>query len=125
MSRWYARPVVSVSDVARAVDFYVGKLGFKQDWSYAEAGAPIVAQVGRLGCELILSAQWPERKGQALTFISLDADVLDALRVELEGRGVGVKDGWWGYRVMVVHDPDGNELMFPYPNETPPAEGQA
>jgi hypothetical protein len=41
--------------------------------------------------------------------------VLNALRVELEGRGVDVKDGQWGYRLMVVTDPDGNQLYFPYP----------
>ena len=26
-----------------------------------------------------------------------------------------VKDGQWGYRLMVIADPDGNELYFPYP----------
>jgi hypothetical protein len=53
-------------------------------------------------------------------FISLDPDVLHALRVELEGKGVAVKDGEWGYRLMVVHDLDGNELYFPYPSEPQP-----
>ncbi|HEY3803219.1 MAG TPA: hypothetical protein VGL61_11460 [Kofleriaceae bacterium] len=47
--------------------------------------------------------------------MSLDADVLDAVRTELEGRGVTIRDGRWGYRVMIVRDPDGNELYFPYP----------
>jgi hypothetical protein len=51
-------------------------------------------------------------------FISLDVGVLDALRAELEGRGVDVKDGRWGYRLMVIADPDGNELYFPYPTES-------
>jgi hypothetical protein len=69
-------------------------------------------------------------------FISLDVDgargegrteierALDELRVELEGKGVEVEDGWWGYRLLVVRDPDGNELYFNYPNddEAPPAE---
>jgi len=50
-------------------------------------------------------------------FISLDGGVLDAVRTELEGRGVDVRDGQWGYRLMVVADPDGNELYFPYPTE--------
>ena len=49
-------------------------------------------------------------------FISLDVEVLDALRAELEARGVDVKDGNWGYRLMVIVDPDGNELYFPYPS---------
>jgi hypothetical protein len=28
---------------------------------------------------------------------------------------VAVKEGQWGYRLMVVEDPDGNRLFFPYP----------
>ena len=32
-------------------------------------------------------------------------------------RGVSVKDGHWGYRLLVVDDPDGNQLFFNYPNE--------
>jgi hypothetical protein len=41
---------------------------------------------------------------------------LDALRAELEARGAPVKEGWWGYRLLVVDDPDGNQLFFNYPN---------
>jgi len=42
---------------------------------------------------------------------------LDALRTELEAKGAPVKDGWWGYRLLVIDDPDGNQLFFNYPNE--------
>jgi len=28
-----------------------------------------------------------------------------------------VEDGYWGYPLMIVHDPDGNELYFNYPNQ--------
>jgi hypothetical protein len=48
-------------------------------------------------------------------FISLDVETLHSVRAELEGRGVAVEDGRWGYSLMVVHDSDGNELYFPYP----------
>ena len=59
-------------------------------------------------------------------FISLNVEpptneaetaALDALRAELEGKGVSVKEGWWGYRLLVVDDPDGNQLFFNYPKE--------
>jgi hypothetical protein len=43
---------------------------------------------------------------------------LDALRAELEAKGVPVKEGSWGYRLLVVDDLDGNQLFFNYPNET-------
>jgi hypothetical protein len=29
-----------------------------------------------------------------------------------------VKDGSWGYRLLVVYDPDGNQLFFNYPAES-------
>jgi catechol 2,3-dioxygenase-like lactoylglutathione lyase family enzyme len=113
--KWYTRPVLFVSDIDSSVDFYVKQLGFTQAWRYEDEDKAYVAQVERLGCELILSSQWPGKVGKGLMFISLDVAVLNALRAELEGRGVAVKDGQWGYRLMVIADPDGNELYFPYP----------
>jgi catechol 2,3-dioxygenase-like lactoylglutathione lyase family enzyme len=109
--RWYARSVVFVADLERAVAFYVGQLGFVEAWRHEQ----IVAQVERAGCELIVTAQEPDKRGRARVFISLDPDVLDAVRAELAGRGVAIDDGDWGYRTMIVRDPDGNELYFPYP----------
>jgi hypothetical protein len=61
-------------------------------------------------------------------FISLNFDpetqiaALDALRVEFEARGVPVKEGSWGYRLLVVNDPDGNQIFFNYPSETASAK---
>lgn len=117
MSKWYARPVLFVTDVERSVDFYVQQLGFSQRWRYEEEHKLLIAQVDRQGCELILSSQWQDKAGTSLMFISLEVAALHALRTELEGRGVKVRDGYWGYRLMVVHDPDGNELYFPYPED--------
>jgi hypothetical protein len=48
-------------------------------------------------------------------FISLEPGVLAALRAEFEANGAPVRGGWWGYELMIVADPDGNELCFPYP----------
>jgi uncharacterized glyoxalase superfamily protein PhnB len=82
--------------------------------------------VERQGCALILADTWPEKTGKGLTFISmnmeeqpLDAEraALDGLRVEFEARGVTVTEGFWGYRVLVIDDPDGNQLFFNYSNE--------
>ena len=116
--QWYARPVLYVSSIDRSVDFYVKQLGFKQNWRYEEGGKAEVAQVDRGGCELIFSSQWPEKAGGGVMFISLEHDVLEATRNEFEGRGVDVTDGSWGYRLMVIRDPDGNQLWFPYPAVT-------
>jgi catechol 2,3-dioxygenase-like lactoylglutathione lyase family enzyme len=115
MSDWFARPVLFVTDVSRSIDFYVNQLGFVLSWRFDEEKV-FVAQVERSTCALILSSQWADKVGRGLIFISLDVDVLHALRSELEQKGVDVKDGWWGYKLMVIHDPDGNELYFNYPN---------
>jgi catechol 2,3-dioxygenase-like lactoylglutathione lyase family enzyme len=127
MTDWFARPVLHVTDVEASLRFYIDLLGFTCPWRYEEDGRARVAQVDRQGCALILSDQWPEKIGKGLTFISLNVEpptpeaataALDALRAELEAQGVRVKDGRWGYRLLVVDDPDGNQLFFNYPNET-------
>jgi catechol 2,3-dioxygenase-like lactoylglutathione lyase family enzyme len=112
-NEWFARPVLFVTDIDRSVDFYVKQLGFTQPWRYEEEGRASVSQVDRQGCELILSSQWPDKVGKGLMFISLNVGVLDALRAELEGRGVDVKDGQWGYRLMVIADPRRQRTLLP------------
>jgi catechol 2,3-dioxygenase-like lactoylglutathione lyase family enzyme len=127
MTDWFARPVLHVSDVDASLRFYVDRLGFTCPWHFDEDGRAYVAQVDRQGCALILAQRWPEKVGKGLMFISLNVEpetheaavaALDALRAELEARGVPVKDGSWGYRLLVVDDPDGNQLFFNYPNQT-------
>ena len=127
MTDWFARPVLHVKDVEASLRFYVDRLGFTIPWRFDEGGRTFVAQVDRQGCSLILSSQWPEKVGKGLMFISLNVEpetheaavaALDALRAEFEARGVAVKDGSWGYRLLVVDDLDGNQLFFNYPNET-------
>lgn len=131
MTDWFARPVFHVTDVEASLRFYLGQLGFTSPWRYEEDGRARVAQVERQGCALILADTWPEKIGKGLIFISLDVEqqtheapiaALDALRAELEARGVLVKEGWWGYRLLVVDDPDGNQLFFNYPSGAASAE---
>jgi catechol 2,3-dioxygenase-like lactoylglutathione lyase family enzyme len=125
---WFARPILNVADVEASLRFYVDRLGFTCPWRFDEQGKAYVAQVDRQGCSLILASTWaktqPEKVGKAMMFISLNVEpatpeaetaALDALRAELEARGVPVKDGSWGYRLLVVDDPDGNQLLFNYP----------
>ena len=126
MTEWFARPVLHVSSVEASLRFYVDQLGFTVPWRFEDEGRVRVAQVDRQNCALILSDQWPGKVGKGLMFISLSVEpethaaavaALDALRSELEARGVSVKDGTWGYRLLVVDDLDGNQLFFNYPNE--------
>ena len=124
---WFARAVLHVTDVAASLRFYVKQLGFTNPWRYQEEGRIHVAQVERQRCALILADTWPEKAGKGLLFISLNVEqdtpqavvaALDGLRAEFEAKGVRVKEGSWGYRLLVVEDPDGNQLFFNYPAET-------
>jgi len=126
MTGWFARPVLHVTDVEASLLFYVDRLGFTSPWRYDEDGRAHVAQVDRQGCALILADTWPEKIGKGLMFISLNVEpatpegtvaALEALRAELEAKGVPVKEDSWGYRLLVVDDLDGNQLFFNYPNE--------
>jgi len=125
MAEWFARPVLHVRDVESSLGFYIDRLGFTTPWRYEEGGRVRVAQAERQGCALILADHWPEKVGKGLVFVSMNVETpedqigaLDALRVELEAKGAPVKEGSWGYRVLVVEDPDGNQLFFNYPNQT-------
>lgn len=135
---WFARPVLHVSDVEASLSFYVDRLGFTSPWHYDDDGRMRIAQVDRQGCALILTdtqffrgnrsgAFGAEKIGNGLMFISPNVEphsreseiaALDALRAELEAKGVPVKEGSWGYRLLVVDDPDGNQLFFNYPAES-------
>jgi hypothetical protein len=44
-------------------------------------------------------------------------ECITGLRTELEAKGAPVKDGWWGYRLLVIDDPDGNQVFFNYSNK--------
>jgi uncharacterized glyoxalase superfamily protein PhnB len=130
VASWFARAVLHVADVEVALGFYISRLGFASSWRYGDDGKAHVAQVERDGCAIILADTWPEKIGRGLVFISLNAEgatesktrdaataALDELRAAFEASGVSVKDGSWGYRLLVVDDPDGNQLFFNYPNE--------
>jgi len=106
---WYMRPVFFVSDVQRSIEFYVGKLGFTKKWHEAD-GKGSVCQVDRGGCEIIL-AQDPTRDDRGRLFLELRREGVDQLLEEVEERSIPTKKSWWGYDVLQIEDPDGNELL--------------
>ncbi|HVL42803.1 MAG TPA: VOC family protein [Brevundimonas sp.] len=118
MGRWYTRPMMFVTDVDAAAAFYVDRLGFTEAWMFRDdAGKKFVSQVDRDDSEIILSSQWPEKVGKGMLFIELTAPDWRALPTALEARDVAFRWGWWGYRTLIVADPDGNELYFPDPED--------
>jgi catechol 2,3-dioxygenase-like lactoylglutathione lyase family enzyme len=109
--RWYARPVFFVSDVQGALRFYIDKLGFEKRWHEAD-GKGKVCQVNRAGCEIILCED-AARQDKGRLFVELTRDGLEELRRVISQRSVPSEKSWWGYDVIRIADPDGNELLFP------------
>jgi catechol 2,3-dioxygenase-like lactoylglutathione lyase family enzyme len=101
--------VFFVTDVNRALRYYIEKLGFEKQWHKDN-----VCQVNRGECEIILCED-AARKDKGRLFVELTAEGLAEFRRELVERSVPSTDSWWGYDVIQIHDPDGNELLFPYP----------
>lgn len=111
--RWYTRPVFFVADVNRAIRFYVDVLGFEKSW-HSDEGAGTVCQVNHGECEIILCED-ATRRDKGRLFIELTAHALADLQREFAERAVPARKTWWGYDAIQVDDPDGNELLFPYP----------
>lgn len=114
---WYMRPVFFVSDVRRAIEFYVGKLGFEKKWHEAD-GTGTVCQVDRGGCEVILCER-ADRGDRGRLFLELSQEAVDQLLEEVAERGVQTRKTWWGYDVLEIRDPDGNELLVCLENLLP------
>jgi hypothetical protein len=109
--KWYARPVLFVSDIHLALDFYLDKLSFRKKWHEGD-GKGTVCQVDRGECEIILCED-RARRDKARLFVELTRDGIDELRREILERSVPAQKSWWGYDVIRIADPDGNELLFP------------
>ena len=114
MDKWYARPVLFVSDVNRALHFYTNMLGFEKAW-HEDNGQGKVCQVDRAHCEIILCED-ASRGDKARLFVELTRDGVAAFMHEIAERSIPNKKSWWGSDVIQIDDPDGNELLFPLPD---------
>ena len=102
---------VSVTDIARALDFYVGVLGFQKVF---ENGQPVgFVILERQGAELHLSL---DRRHKATTQnqAHLMVDNANALHDHLVAHGAriikGLRDADYRMRGFVFCDPDGNRI---------------
>ncbi|HEY1551493.1 MAG TPA: glyoxalase superfamily protein [Kofleriaceae bacterium] len=113
MAGWYTRPVLFTDDLTRSLAFYQSALGFAKDWHEGD-GTGTVCQISRDGCEVILCED-KTRRDRGRLFVSLDADGIAALRGALAANAIAHEQSWWGSDVIVIADPDGNQLMVSYP----------
>lgn len=115
-----AEPQIFVADMIAAIEFYTGKLGFAVSFTYGEP--PFFCQVFRDGAKLnlrcspspVIDPQRRDREHLLSASITLD----DAKPLFLEYQTAGVvfhqtlKTEPWGARTFIVHDLDGNLILF-------------
>jgi catechol 2,3-dioxygenase-like lactoylglutathione lyase family enzyme len=109
--------ILFVSDAGVATAFYENKLGFTVNWRHDEDGRTVAAGISRDDCSLLLNTQRPDSVGKGAVYFAFGEAVHDAIRTEFLAKGVTPKDGWWGKRLMIVEDPDGNQLWFADPHD--------
>ena len=109
-------PILRIFDEAKALEFYVGFLGFQVDFAHRfEPGMPIYMQVSRGACRLHLS----EHHGDASpgSSVRIEVDLLEAYHEELVAKRYkyyrpSLQDQEWGTREMSVLDGFGNKVIF-------------
>ena len=104
---------VPVSDVDRAKDFYVDKVGFNPDHDHKVDENLRFVQLTPPGsaCSIAIGSGTTEAEPGSVEGLQLVVEDADAARADLAGRGVDVSDVQdfpWG-RFVFFSDPDGNK----------------
>lgn len=106
-------PILSVSDLSKAIDFYRDTLGFDLAWSWGEP--PDIAAVCRDGIEITLT-QRPGSKPAGAAQIYLGVTGIDDYYESLVSADVTIivpiEDRPYGMRDFRIADPSGNELSI-------------
>ncbi len=118
------RVCVTVADTGRAIDFYVGTLGFEKVVDIPMAPGMRWVEVALTGTTTTIALAPPpqgQEAGAAQTGIILDTTDVDADHAALKAAGGGVGDGVsrWGGPVppmFWLRDPDGNSLAIVQPS---------
>ena len=106
-------PLLSVSDLAEAIDFYCRVLGFDPAWSWGEP--PSIAAVCRDGIEITLTRNG-DAKPAGAAHIYLHVTDIDDYYASIGKEGaaiiVPIADRAYGMRDFRIADPSGNELSI-------------
>jgi uncharacterized glyoxalase superfamily protein PhnB len=115
-----------VHDLARALQFYVGVLGFRVTSVFPDTVAPIFAMLARDHVYLQLGGAGGTRAVETPSTCTLWLDVTDAQGLWEQLRTMttiewGPQVFFYGRREFAVRDPDGNLLVFSEETSDPPS----
>jgi uncharacterized glyoxalase superfamily protein PhnB len=106
--------VFTVRDVAAVLAFYVGRLGFTEQ--FRSGDPPSYASIERdmVSIQLMPMAQSPDTLGLSTIYVFVDG--ADALHEALLARGAAIElapaEIAYGMHEMSLRDPDGNRITF-------------
>ncbi len=116
-----AIPILRIFSVEKAMEFYVGFLGFTVDWEHRFGdNFPLYAQVSRAGLKLHLSEHHGDASPGSTVFVWMRGIV--AFHAELMAKDYrynkpGIEDAVWDGKLVQVSDPFGNRIRFSEPNK--------
>jgi len=103
-----SQPILRVEDMKKALDFYVGKLGFKN----VEWGNDDFTSISRDKAQLYLCRGG---QGRGAAWVWMGVEDAEKLHEELKAKGVAIRmpptNFPWAME-MQVEDPDGNVLRL-------------
>jgi len=115
-----AIPLVHVSNVTAAEEFYCDRLGFRREFAHRADGElpdPCYMGITRDGVWMHVSSFSGD--GVSGGVVNLLVESVDALHKEFMAKGVRIAvepvDQTWGTREMYVRDPDNNCIRFIQP----------
>jgi len=113
MNALSASPVFHVSDLDRAIRFYIDILGFTESFRF---GSYLGLKHGEVGLHLTVGGGGDYRRPVGGGTVYIFCDSVDSYYERLVERGAQPSstpsDSAYGMRDFVVHDPDGNQLSF-------------
>lgn len=116
-------PLLRIFSVEKANEFYVGFLGFRNDWEHRfDAESPVYMQVSHGRCVLHLTEHHGDCCPGSTVFVWMTG--LDEFHQELAAKRYGymrpgIEQTCYGARCVEVIDPFGNRIRF---NEKLPKE---
>jgi lactoylglutathione lyase len=106
-------PIITTTDVDRALGFYRDLLGFQVTYRFPEDGDPAYVGLELGASQLGIGAG--DRAPDGGFALWVYADDCDTAVEQLRGHGVPVieepRDQPWGERIATVADPDGNRVI--------------
>lgn len=112
-------PVLRIFSVEKAVEFYIGYLGFKEDFRHQSevvpGEGPVFLQVSRDTVRIRLSEHYGDACPGSANYLGMHG--IDAFHRELQSRNYpymnpAIEEMPWKSRQLSVWDPFGNRLHF-------------